>query len=144
MNRIRGQRFPEVTLLLCGFLINLAWEFAQSPLYADHVREASYILWTRVHCTVGDVLILLGSFWLTALCFRTRFWYRADRFFSTGVFVLFGLGYTVWSEWYNTQVTHSWAYSRIMPTFLGIGLSSILQWLLTPPLLVLILRRRRL
>lgn len=105
---IQGQRFPEGTLVLYGFLINLAWEFGQSPLYADHIRGASYVLWTRFHCTVGDVLIFLGCFWLTALWFRTRFWFVSDRPFSTAVFVLFGMGYTIWSEWYNTQVVHSW------------------------------------
>ena len=139
---MKSQLFPETTLVLYGLLINLAWELAQSPLYADHARETSYVLWTRIHCTVGDGLILLGCFWLTALCFRTRFWFLSDRFFPTVVFVLFGVGYTIWSEWYNTQVAHSWAYTRAMPTFFGIGLSPVAQWLTIPWLLLLILRRR--
>ncbi len=56
------------------------------------------------------------------------------------LFVLFGLAYTAWSEWFNTSVRGAWAYAPEMPQILGIGLSPLLQWLVLPTLLVLILR----
>lgn len=40
--------------------------------------------------------------------------------------------YTVFSEWNNTVITRTWAYSQWMPTLWGIGLSPILRWLLIP------------
>jgi hypothetical protein len=135
---------PEGTVALYGFLLNVLWEFSHSALYVDHFqRNVSYILWTRFHCSIGDVLILLGSFWWTALWFRTRFWFLRNRYYLPAIlFVLSGFAYTGWSEWYNTRVTQAWSYSQTMPTVFGIGISPIAQWLILPPLLVLLLRRK--
>lgn len=146
---VRNQRstnngfIPEVALVLYGLILNLLWEFGHSVLYVDHgQRDTAYILWTRFHCSVGDVLILLGSFWWTALWFRTRFWFVQNRHSATVLFLLSGFAYTVWSEWYNTQIVHSWVYAPAMPTLLGIGLSPLAQWLVIPGLLVLLLQQR--
>jgi hypothetical protein len=50
--------------------------------------------------------------------------------------ILFGLGYTIMSEWLNTAVWVSWSYSSVMPVlpWLGTGLSPLLQWLVVPAL----------
>ena len=58
-----------------------------------------------------------------------------------------GLGvaaYTVVSEWLNTSVTQSWAYTKAMPTLppLGTGLAPLLQWLLLPPVCLLAARHQ--
>lgn len=45
---------------------------------------------------------------------------------------LMGLAYTIYSEWHNTTVTLSWAYSPAMPTLFGIGLSPVVQWMVIP------------
>ena len=71
--RVSG-RAPELSVIGWGLPLNAAWEFAHSPLYADWDRDLMYLLWTRLHCTVGDVMILLGAFWCTSLVFRTRAW----------------------------------------------------------------------
>jgi hypothetical protein len=51
---------------------------------------------------------------------------------------LAGAAYTVFSEWSNTSILGSWAYSGLMPTLkmagIYIGLSPLLQWLVLPPL----------
>ncbi len=65
------ERRFEIAVIGWGFVLNLVWELAQSPLYADHATGWGYIAWTRVHCTLGDVLILLGAFWATAAVFRS-------------------------------------------------------------------------
>jgi hypothetical protein len=51
--------------------------------------------------------------------------------------------YTVWSEWFNTQVTPSWQYAESMPRVFGIGLAPLAQWLAIPVLLALIFRKPR-
>lgn len=50
------------------------------------------------------------------------------------VAVAFGLGYTAFSEWMNTAIGASWAYSEWMPVmpFVPIGLSPLLQWVVVP------------
>jgi hypothetical protein len=136
---LRG--LPEFRLATWGFLPNAAWEFAQSPLYTDHERGFIYVLWTRLHCTGGDVLILLGSFWAVSLLDRTRSWYTLRSPVPALLFVGLGLAYTLWSEWFNPQVTTAWEYAPAMPTLFSIGLMPILQWLILPSLLLCILRR---
>ena len=139
----RVRQLPEVALVLYGLVASLVWEFAHSALYLDHARNISYIIWTRVHCSLGDVLILLGAFWWTALWFRTRFWFERNGLAPAALFVASGLAYTIWSEWHNTRIAQTWAYTPSMPTVLGIGLTPLAQWLVIPSLLVLLLRRRR-
>lgn len=134
-----NRRF-EVPLILWGFVLNLLWELAQSPLYADHANGWRYVAWTRFHCTLGDVLILLGAFWATAAVNRSWRWPVTLGNGAAALFVGFGLFYTVWSEWFNTSVREAWAYAPNMPTVLGMGLSPLLQWLALPALLVFIMR----
>lgn len=50
------------------------------------------------------------------------------------------LAFTAWSEWYNVYRAGRWSYTASMPTIFGIGLSSLLQWLILPPVVVLAYR----
>jgi hypothetical protein len=137
------RRLPELSVAVLGFGLNAAWEFLQSPLYADHGQEFGYLLRTRLHCAGGDTLILLFAFGVTSLIFRSRQWLRGGRAGPTVLFVALGFAYTVWSEWFNTQVTHSWQYAESMPRVFGIGVAPLAQWVAIPFLLALILRRSR-
>ena len=116
-------------------VLQLVWEILQLPLYTLWAQSApTAIAFAVVHCTLGDVLIAAISL-IAALIFcagknwpQERYWRVA---FVTGAM---GVLYTVFSEWNNTVVTLSWAYSSWMPTLWGIGLSPVLQWLLIPAL----------
>jgi len=121
------RRAPEVRLAVWGFL------------YSDSNRGLGYLVWTRLHCTGGDVLILLAAFWATSLLFRTRSWSGRGSL-PAAVFVGLGLAYTVWSEIHNAQIVRTWAYAPNMPLLYGIGLAPLLQWLVIPTALVFLLR----
>jgi len=135
-----GWRF-EILVIVWGFALNLIWELAQSPLYTDHANGWRYVSWTRLHCTLGDVLILLSSFWATAAAYRSRRWPVTRGLGAAAVFLSTGLAYTAWSEWFNTTVRAAWAYTPAMPQLFGVGLSPLLQWLVLPALLVVIIRQ---
>lgn len=139
---VRGLiRTPELWVIVIGFMLNAVWEFAHSPLYTDHGNGLAYIVRTRLHCTVGDVLILIGSFWVTSILLRARRW-PANRPIAGGIlFTLSGWTYTIWSEWFNIGIKGAWSYTTSMPTILGIGLTPALQWLILPPAVVVVLRR---
>ena len=137
----RARSVPEIRMIGWGFLLNGIWEFLQSPLYADHDRGTIYILWSRLHCTAGDILILLGAYWITSLMFRTRSWPTDKSYPAFLVFIGCGFIYTAWSEWFNTQMAVTWAYAPSMPLVFGIGASPLTQWLLVPGALVFILKR---
>jgi L-cystine uptake protein TcyP (sodium:dicarboxylate symporter family) len=122
-------------------LLNGVWEFAHSPLYVDHSQGWGYVVWSRLHCTVGDVMILLSCFWITSLLSRSRHWLLRPKFaLPLVLFITLGVTYTVFSEWFNTQIRESWEYTTRMPTLFGIGLSPVLQWIVIPPILIQLIR----
>ena len=93
-----------------ALFLNFLWEIAQLPLYTlwddpDRVRIASYV-W---HCLMGDVLIATTIYLLTAIVFRDLAW-PMRRPWTAGAFMLAaGLGFTVFSEWYNVYGLGAWA-----------------------------------
>jgi hypothetical protein len=116
-------------------LANLVWEVAHLPLYTlwweSDFRENAF---AAVHCTGGDLLIATASLVLALLCFAERNWPDGSFLRVAAATVAFGVGYTVFSEWLNTAVRGSWAYTDRMPVvpILGTGLSPLAQWLVIP------------
>lgn len=123
---------PEAVLVIWGGLVNLIWEFGHSSLYTDGAGSLWYILWSRTHCTVGDIMILTFAFYGVSIIFRSRYWWKKRGGLPKILFVLFGFSYTVWSEWYNINIAQTWQYTSSMPTILGFGLSPLFQWVLGP------------
>jgi hypothetical protein len=138
-------------LIRLGYLpwlagLHLAWEIAHTPLYTIRVDASpGYIAFAILHCTLGDVLIgvtALAAALLVSRAGRLAHW-RWGRIVA--LTVIFGVGYTVFSEWMNITVLRTWSYGESMPTIaLGafrVGLSPLAQWLVVPPLALYSARR---
>ena len=116
---------------------NLAWEFAQMPLYTLwQTGTWSEIAFAAAHCTGGDVLIALSSLTIAILAVGTGQW-PLHRFGAVAaVTIVLGVGYTVLSEYLNIVIRAAWAYSHLMPVVslsgFRIGLSPLLQWIVIP------------
>ncbi len=114
---------------------SLIWEFAHMPLYTVwQSGSVKQIIAYGLHCTGGDILIALSALTGAVVLFGRKDWLPQR---STIVFVamlLFGLGYTIYSEWLNTVVRQSWEYSIWMPVLppFGTGLTPVLQWIVIP------------
>jgi hypothetical protein len=124
---------------------NLVWEVAHLPLYTLWTKASTgKIAFAVVHCTAGDALIATVALVLAPFLLADGGW--PERSFSrvAAAAVVFGAGYTVFSEWLNIQVRGSWAYSDLMPVVpvIGTGLSPLLQWLLLPPVCLVVARYR--
>lgn len=121
--------------VIASALGNLVWEFAQLPLYTIwHEGSAQEIVFAAVHCTGGDVLIAITSLLAGLLLAGKEGWPHA-RFTAVALIaILGGLAYTVFSEWLNTEIRGSWAYTEWMPRLplIGAGLSPFAQWLVVP------------
>ena len=131
--------------LLWTGIANLLWELAQLPLYTIWVeRSLAYNLFAVAHCTVGDVLIAAAALILALVVVGSGEWplRRAGQVIL--VATLAGVGYTIYSEWLNTGVRLTWAYSQWMPIVPGlkIGLAPFAQWVVLPPLGLWLCRRR--
>lgn len=129
-------RIPEMPLSAAAFFLNFFWEMTQSPLYTDvGWRNYGEILRTRLHCTLGDVLITLVLFWIVAAAAWDRYWPVRLRLRHVVAFTFLGLGYTVLSEWVNTDLRAAWGYGARMPRlpWIGTGLAPFFQWVVLPP-----------
>ena len=116
MEQEHRARWPQYLRRYLGVSIvaNLVWEILQLPLYtvwASGTRKQQ--AFAVVHCTVGDAMIAgLSSVALALFRAAVAERRRCPRL-STAI--VFGVGYTVYSEWLNTSVRGSWAYSDLMP-----------------------------
>ena len=118
--------------------LNLIWEIGQLPFYSLwHDGNWQVIGYAVAHCTVGDILIAFACA-IAALTFNHWHWPLHERqsAFFVGIFVAFGVAYTIFSEWLNTTVRMSWSYSDLMPVLplLGTGVAPLLQWIVVPTL----------
>jgi hypothetical protein len=121
-------RFAVSTVLL-----NLVWEILQLPLYTMWAAaEPGKVVFAVLHCTAGDLLIAGISLLVAVALMQPHDWRQQPRLPVWLLALVFGWAYTVHSEWYNTTVTHAWAYSSLMPQIAGIGLAPLVQWLVVP------------
>lgn len=136
---------PEFNVAIFAFLLNLPWEFAQVPLFAD-MPIAGH--WRAIQvcgrATLGDVVIALTAFCVVAASARSRRWILAPTPRQVAGFVSVGVLITIVMEWLATQVVGRWAYAEAMPVVpvLGVGLSPLLQWIVLPLLVVWFVRRQ--
>lgn len=116
-------------------LASLIWEFAHLPLYTIWLTGTpGQLAFAALHCTGGDVLIGLSTLMGALVLMGPIRWPSEGRIVVLVMIVLFGLGYTVFSEWLNVEVRQAWAYRSQMPVipFFNTGLSPMLQWLVIP------------
>lgn len=114
---------------------NLAWEFVHMPLYTLwQTGTVSEIAFAALHCTGGDVLIALSVLILALFLVGSPEWPAMRKGQVIALTVVFGLAYTLFSEWLNIEVREVWAYSDLMPVIpiIDAGLSPVLQWIVIP------------
>jgi hypothetical protein len=122
---------------------NLVWELAQLPLYTLWRTGSSRDLaFAALHCAAADVLIAAAALMIALILSRASEWPKRHFGRVAAATLTFGLGYTVLSEYVNTVVRATWAYSDLMPTmpWLGTGLAPLAQWIVIPGLALACLR----
>ena len=115
--------------------LHLGWEMLQLPLYTIwRTGTPGEIAFAVIHCTAGDLMIASLTLLIALLAFGHRAWPAEASGSVITATIGLGAGYTVYSEWLNTTVRKSWAYTEMMPIVpgLGTGLSPLLQWLIVP------------
>ena len=111
------------------------WEILQLPLYTLWATGTySQKAFAVVHCTIGDAMIAGFSLVVALALFGRAKWPHSGAARVYAASLALGLGYTIFSEWLNTSVRGSWAYSDVMPIVpvLGTGLAPLLQWIVVP------------
>jgi hypothetical protein len=121
--------------LLFVFAANLTWEILQLPLYSIWVESTlGEIVFAVIHCTAGDLLIALSCLSVALIILGSNTWSAKHYRHVAALAIILGIAYTIFSEWLNTVVRESWAYSELMPVLplFGTGLSPLLQWIVIP------------
>ena len=118
--------------------LNLVWEIIQLPFYTLWQHASWYeTFYAIAHCSAGDVLIAFACA-IAALAITRWRWPTPGRQSTLFLlcFISLSVAYTIFSEWLNTAVRISWAYSDLMPVLplLGTGVAPLLQWIALPKL----------
>ena len=131
--------------LVLTLALHVIWETLQLPLYTI---GTSSTLWQKAfavaHCTAGDVIIAALSLLAALLLVGTDTWPHQDARRVFALAILFGVAYTIYSEWMNTTIRASWSYGPLMPVvpWIGTGLSPLVQWIVVPALALSVVLRR--
>ncbi|GMQ94986.1 MAG: hypothetical protein BMS9Abin13_096 [Patescibacteria group bacterium] len=118
-----------------AFLLNFLWESWHAIyLYKDFGSAAfdvkEYISLIG-YVSIVDMLILLGIAALGAFLWKQFFWFKKMSAVKYWYVVLSAAAIAVAIEIKGVYVFHQWAYSELMPTIFGIGLSPLLQLAVT-------------
>jgi hypothetical protein len=125
-----------------ALVLNLTWEIAHIRLYTLWAQaDLNTIVWSLVHCSLGDAVIALVMFVLGGLLLRKYDWPHSRPLAGGAIVVVGAIAYTAWSEFYNVYRAENWAYTAGMPLIFGIGGSPLMQWLFLPPLIVAAYRK---
>lgn len=142
LKKHRFSQAPELSIFFLSFFLNFFWEVVQTYFYTIRDSPFSAMLYGWIHCTLGDVIITIGSFWLVSILSRNRRWFlRLNRLSFIG-FIIVGVVYTLFSEWLNVHIFRSWGYNESMPIIplIGVGLTPFFQWIIVPPAVILLVR----
>ena len=137
-------KIPEAYLLVFSFLLNLLWETIQAPLFIfDQQSSALLLTGCLLFCSGVDAFMTLTSYCALSVVARSRYWFLTRRLSHWVSFVGIGLVLALASEYTAIHYRNLWQYSGRMPVIpdLDIGLTPILQWLILPPLVLILLTR---
>lgn len=126
-----------------SFVIFATWEWIQTPFFIDITDEINTIVWYRIHCTFGDMMILFFTVLGTSVIYRRLDWIFSPSRKQYFTVMIIGVSYTLFSEYRNVSIAENWSYSRYMPEIGGIGLIPVLQWIILPALILYITARFR-
>lgn len=119
---------------IIAFLLNLAWELLQIPLY-QAIQYDLIGIGACAAASVADAIMVLLLFLGFALIFHDQFWITKLNLFRIFLLVLVGGVCAVLAEMRHLSMG-SWEYSENMPTLpvVGAGLSPVLQFMILPAL----------
>jgi len=141
---VRAFKIPEAYILGYSFLLNLAWETIQTPLFIFEQQSSfSALMGCLLFCSGVDALMTLIAFWLVAFARRDRSWFLRRKAKDWILFVALAIILALLSEYTAVHYRNLWEYSAFMPLIPGldIGVVPIVQWLLLPPIALWISNR---
>ncbi len=142
---IRQKKFLTMVLIfLFSYLLNFLWESfhaiflftccqnMDAPSFVRLISYASFI----------DALAI-SIMYITVSLFSGFSWINKPNKKDLLIFSILGLIIAIWIEYRGVYLLHKWSYSYLMPKILGIGLSPLVQLVVTGLITLQIVRRIR-
>ncbi len=130
-NKLVFRQFIFLTTIL-AFLLNLAWELIQGPLYEGYTYDVQHITFCALASVADAIMVLLIYFGL-ALVLNNALWVQNLTLYRILLVMLMGGIGAVLAEIRHLSAG-TWAYAESMPIipFVEVGLSPVLQFIITP------------
>lgn len=133
---------PETNLFLFAFLIHFVYEVWQSPYFEFYrmptlAEKINYI----THCTIGDGVITVLSSSIISFWRRDRYWMLTPTARLILLFTSLGWLYTFVSEIYRVRIAQLYGVSALVVPLVQISWLPLLQWLILPPVVLMMTRR---
>ena len=124
-----------ITTILLAFLLNVAWEILQIPLFKGGVYEWQHILFC-VLASVADVIMVLLIYFGFAFIYKNALWVNKLKAKRLILLILTGFAGAVLTEVWQLSIG-TWSYSSAMPLIpvVDVGLSPVLQFMILPILI---------
>ena len=106
------------------FFLNLIWEFSHYRLYVDLTGIPSTI--HLIIASFADLFLVFLIFSINSLFRRSIKWIENPKKLDYANLAVFGVLIATSIEIYSLSKGR-WAYTELMPTILGIGLSPLIQ-----------------
>ena len=127
-----------ITLISIVFLLNLIWEYSHYFLYIDLSGISKHPhLWLA---TFTDTLIITSIFLIISLSHKSIKWINHPNKDDYISIIIMSLIVAVFIETRALRIER-WAYTGLMPTIFGIGLSPLIQLFTTAIIALLIIRK---
>ncbi len=134
-----------VVVALVAWALNVAWEFAQMPLYSAAANAPGHV-WMCLRASFFDAGYIMLVYVVLAVFHRSMSWVRRITVVDATAVVVFGLIVASVIEW-RALATGRWSYGPEMPLVWGVGLTPLVQlallslvtfsvvgrWLAVPP-----------
>lgn len=117
-----------ILIILTALILNIIWEFSHYKLYYDLTKIPSTP--HLILASLTDMILITFIFLIISLKNKSIKWINKPALTDYLFIVLFGLLIAIIIEIVNLNLGR-WAYTSAMPTILGIGLSPLVQLVIT-------------
>ena len=125
------KRFTFIVLLV-AFILNIAWEIIQGPLYKGFTYSIAHITFCGL-ASIADAIMVLLIYFAFAIIYKDPLWIKHITLQRTIILILVGAIGAILAEMRHLSLGN-WSYASSMPVlpFVKAGLSPVFQFMLLP------------
>ncbi|MDO8508145.1 MAG: hypothetical protein Q7S27_00505 [Nanoarchaeota archaeon] len=121
-----------ITLFLISFGLNFIWESYHSVLFYNCCENMNSPTYLRLisHVSIIDAGMILLAYFLVGLK-SGLIWIRDKKIGNYIGFSVIALILAIWIEYRGVYLLEKWSYNEWMPVIFGLGLSPLIQLIVT-------------